>query len=97
APAQDQFYAAEHGRRRPCLGDGAAVDLGLDAKVTLNPGDRIDNDMRHYLVSPSPCPLAPRWLTAWPTPCTTAAAATSPVSVRPTGSTHRPTLKPTTS
>ena len=51
AAAQNQLDAAKHRRRRPRLLDHAAVDFRLDAKMTFDPRDGIDNDMRHYSVS----------------------------------------------
>ena len=100
AAAQDQLDAAEHGRRRPSLGHGAAVDFRFDAQVTLDPGDRIDNDVRHDLGLRSVFEFA-EWLpmrrrTTSPTPCSATAAATRPVRPSPTGSIHLPTSKPAT-
>ena len=47
ASLQDQLDAAEHRRRRPGVAHGAAVDLGFDSEVALDPGHGIDDDAAH--------------------------------------------------
>jgi hypothetical protein len=47
AAEEDELDAAEHRRGGPGLLDLAAVYLGLDAKVTLDAGHGIDDDVAH--------------------------------------------------
>ena len=44
---EDRLDPAEHRRRRPRLGDLAALHVGLDAQVALDAGDRVNLDVRH--------------------------------------------------
>ena len=52
AALEDRLHAAVQTAGDPRVLDDAAVDLDLDAEVTLDSGDRIDLDPCHYLSPP---------------------------------------------
>src|SRR5271157_709016 len=47
APLEDDFDAAPHLARRPGLAHLAAVDLAVDAQMSFDAGDRIDDNAGH--------------------------------------------------
>ena len=76
AAAQDDLDAAKHRGRGPRVFDGAAVDFRFDAKMTLDPRDRVDDDVRHFSGFPwSSIEESGPWRcrTAWTTPWATTA------------------------